>query len=161
MFLLWRQSLGVVRPRGCPYAPYVHMPPVCLDAPIGLDTPICLEAPICLDTHVWMPPVCLDPPYVWMSHTFGGIWMYRVSKHTGGVQTYRGHPNIWGCPNIWGIKMYGGIQTPHKSDKACFLCVVCSTGASNWVSQLPEGMCVKLATLFSQLRYLFLYNIFD
>ena len=37
--------MGVVRLRVCPYTPYVHMPPVCLD------TPICLDA-----QYLWVPP---------------------------------------------------------------------------------------------------------
>ena len=59
-----------VRLRGCPYAPYIWMPPVCMDAPcmfrychmfwmlppVCLNTPVCLDAPICLDGT----PVCLD-----------------------------------------------------------------------------------------------------
>ena len=71
------------------------------------------------------------------------------SKHTFFMLCmYREHPNIWGCPNIQGAyKCMGAIWTHPKSDKACFLCVVCSTGASNRVSRMPEGMCVKLATL--------------
>ena len=41
-----------------------------------------------------------------------------ASKHTGGIQTYRGHPNIqrvhpniWGHPIIQGVSTHGGIQT--------------------------------------------------
>ena len=36
---------------------------------------------------------------------------------------------------------------------------MCSTGTSNWVSQLLEGMYVKLATHFSQLQPLFLLTL--
>ena len=66
-------------------------------------------------------------------YTYGGIQTYRgaskhegrhpniwvvskhmwASKHTGGVQTYRGIqmygwcPNIWGNPNIWVVSKHG------------------------------------------------------
>ena len=79
-----------------------------------------------------------------------GIQTYRVYKHVGDIQTYRGpSKHMWGCPNvwgpsectggiqtyrghsnIWGIQMYWGIWTPHYSDKAWFLCVVYVHGAS-------------------------------
>ena len=50
---------------------------------------------------------------VW-EHTdiWGHLNVQGVSKHTGGIQTYRGylnvlwyldiqgHPNVWGCPNM-------------------------------------------------------------
>ena len=66
--------------------------------------------------YVWMPPICLDTPDI---QTYGGI------QTLGGVQTYGGIQTYRGCTNVW------GIWIPPKSDKACFLCVICSTGASN------------------------------
>ena len=36
---------------------------------------------------------------------------WEASKTYGGVQTYRGHPNIWQCPNIWGNQ---NIWGPYK-----------------------------------------------
>ena len=60
------------------------------------------------------------------------------------IQMYRGtwgHTNVWrGAQTYGGIQMYGSVQTygghidtPKSitSVKACFLCVVHSTGASN------------------------------
>ena len=102
-------------------------------------------------TNVWGHT---DTPLVWQS------MLFLCCVCTGGIQTYGGFPSIWGHLNIQGCTNYGGIWTPPKSDKACFLCDVCSTGASNWVSQLPEDMHVKLATYFSQLWHLVLYEIF-
>ena len=68
-----------VRLRGCPYAPYIWIPPICLDAPCMFEwphmfgqpphmfgcSPACLDIPhvwACL--YVWMPPECLGD--VWM-----------------------------------------------------------------------------------------------
>ena len=57
------------RLRGCPYAPYIWMPPVCLD------TPICLDVP-----HTFG---CI--------HTFGGNPNIQgAAKHMEGIQTYGG-----------------------------------------------------------------------
>ena len=67
--------MGVVRPRGCPCAPYVHMPPVCLDTPYVL-TP-----------HMSGCPLMFRCPQ-----------MFGASKHKGDIKTYRGYMNIG---NIW------------------------------------------------------------
>ena len=60
--------------------------------------------------------------------------------YTGGIQTSPKHTagcsNIWGCLNMRGIQTYRGhpniwgIWTLPKCDKACFLCVVYVWGAS-------------------------------
>ena len=73
--------MGVVRPRGYPYAP-CYMSPVCFKAPY-----------VWTSTYVWTPPYVQMPPNVW------------------GHPNIRGHPNIWGCPNIWGIQTYGRCPT--------------------------------------------------
>ena len=49
--------MGVVRLRGYPCAPYVHMSPVCFKAPICVDIPYMFRCPICLNT-----PICSDAP---------------------------------------------------------------------------------------------------
>ena len=102
-----------VRIKGCPYAP-IH-----LDAP-----------------YVWLPPICLDAAKCMVAskgmrdiQIYGGVQTYRGIQTYGGIQMYGG---IWtpnqpdkACflcvvyvkqapkhlPNIWGIKTYGGIQT--------------------------------------------------
>ena len=77
--------MGVVRLRVCPYAPYVHMSPVCLDTPI-----------------------CLDAQYVWVPHNFGHlpqVWMPPIhlgaSKHMG-LSKPMWYPNIWGMSTHMG-----------------------------------------------------------
>ena len=95
-------------------------------------------------------------PNIWeCPHIFRGCPNIGVPKHTGeypniwghpniqegvqngGIQTYRGYPNICGIQTYrgaskymrgiqtyGGIQMYGDIWTPPQSDKACFICVV-------------------------------------
>ena len=59
--------------------------------------------------YTLVPHICLDIPYMFgwgiqtcgVSKHTGGMSKYTgASKHMGCVQTYKGHPNIWGCPNI-------------------------------------------------------------
>ena len=52
VFLLKRQSWGVVRLRVCPYAPCMFVCPHIFGCPISLD------APICLDTWFRVPAAC-------------------------------------------------------------------------------------------------------
>ena len=69
-------------------------------------------------------PDIWEPKLTGVSKHIGGIQTYRglskhigASKHTGGASKYMGCPNIWAskhreCPNIQGgIQTYGGIQT--------------------------------------------------
>ena len=76
---------------------------------------------------------------------YGGIQRpLSLTKHAFFVLCmYKGHTNIWGHTNILGVSKHmgaskhaGGVQrysghtdTPPKSDKACFLCVVYVQGA--------------------------------
>ena len=75
---------------------YVWMPPACLVLPFGhptvwSDTPLCLDTPLYVECppYVWLPPVCLDAPQM-----YGASKGMRNIKTYGGVQTYRGHPNV-------------------------------------------------------------------
>ena len=54
--------------KGCPYAPYVWTPPVCLDAPYVWMLPVCLDVPhVWTPPYAWMPPICLNTLlYVWV-----------------------------------------------------------------------------------------------
>ena len=81
------------------------MPPIHLDAPRCLDATVCLGTPI-----VWMSLIPLDATIhlAVSKHTVGKSNIWRASKHmvaskhTGGIQTYRGHPNIWGASECMG-----------------------------------------------------------
>ena len=103
--------------------PYVWTTSVCLDAlhMFGYLL-VCMDVPICLHNHlcVWMPPCIFGcpckfgcphmfkcPPNVWRHPDIQGGCpdILGTSKHTGGIQTYRGHPNIQG-----GVQSYGGCQ---------------------------------------------------
>ena len=69
--------MGVVRLRGCPYASYVDMPPVHLNAP-----------------HIFGHSHTFGCPHTFeASKHIGGIQTYGVSKHKGGSK-HMGHPNI-------------------------------------------------------------------
>ena len=59
-----------VRLRGCPYAPYICMPPVCLDALICMDASCMFWCPHMFGHHsyIWMPPFMFGcSSYVWMT----------------------------------------------------------------------------------------------
>ena len=109
---------------------YVWMPPICLDTPVCLGTPVWMP-PVCLE-DVWMPALhiqqkesmlCQTEGVSICPHTFGCplyiwtppyVWMFLIpfDAHTlGGIQTYRGQPNIWRT-----FKHTGGDQTCWASD---------------------------------------------
>ena len=74
------------------------------DCPHMFGCPHMLDGPL----YVWMPPclghppVCLDVLHMFISCMFGCPQIYGASKGMraiqtyGGVQTYMGHPNVWG-----------------------------------------------------------------
>ena len=96
----------------------VHMHPIHLDASICLDTPICLDVP-----HTFGCPIhVMASKHTGGSQTYGGHPKIQGVSNIGGTQTYRGHPNkwvckctgghpnIWGCPNIWGHPNIQGVH---------------------------------------------------
>ena len=80
-------------------------PPVCLDTSICLDAPCVFGYPL----YVWTPPYAQMHLYVWrLPHMFGcPIW--------------------YDTPNMFGHPPYVWMSPVCLDDKACFLCVVCST----------------------------------
>ena len=124
------------RLRGCPYAPCIWMPPVCLDAALCLDAPpVCLDAP-----YVWMAPVC------WDAHTFGHPHMLAL-PHMFGHPHMLALPHMFGCPckfgcplcletlcvvrwppHVWTppvcldvLHIFGCSLYIHNTEKACFV----------------------------------------
>ena len=97
------------------------------------------------------PPYIWTPPYVWM---LPYLW---ISSYTFG-----GHLNIWGCPDIQGVyKCMGAYGHLLSLTKHAFSVLYVALVPVTESHSCQRGMCVKLATHFSQLRYLVLYKIFD
>ena len=108
--------------------PYVWMPPVCFDTPICLDalvyawkmfgcplyiyntkSMLCQTKWVSICPHTFGCPPCLyascmfGHPHVWMSLIpLNAPIYFGASKHTGGSQTYEGHPNIQGSVQTCG-----------------------------------------------------------
>ena len=117
-------GMGVVRLMGYPYAPYVHMPHVCLDAPYIL-TPQYVWT---LSLYVWMPPMCLDAPYiltpqyVWTLSPY--VWMPPGCLNAPYTSVCC-HAPMYICMFL-GVSAYdmgtGGIYTPHGLSSWMVIC---------------------------------------
>ena len=100
--------------------------PICLDAPIYLGAP-CLDTPLYgqMPPHVWPPPCMFGcPPYVCLSpvcldapQIYGTSKGMRGIQTIWGVQTYGGHPSVWGA--------YGHML---RLTKRAFFCCIYTAG---------------------------------
>ena len=85
-----------VRLRGCPYAPYTFECPHMFGCLL-----LYFDLPICLDTTHMVG--CSS--HLWMPHTFGGI------------QTYRGQPNIWRASKHMRMSKHMGHPTIQRGNQ--------------------------------------------
>ena len=97
---------------------------------ICLDVPCMFVCPICLYTHMFgQTPICVDPQYVWTPHMFRClpyVWRPPCLDAPICLDT-PGHPHMFGCFICLDTPMFGHPPVC-LDDKACFLCIVCSTG---------------------------------
>ena len=117
--------------------PYVWMPPVCLDGPVYVWMLAVhiqqKESMLCQTEVVSICPIHLDAPCMFgHPHMFGCPSYLWVHIHFGGIQTYRGPPNIWRrSKHTEGVQTCGGHLTRQRD--------VQTGGIQTWGVQRCEG----------------------
>ena len=102
--------------RGCPYAPYILMPPYVWMAHHMFGCPPYASLYVWTPPYVWMPPVCLDTPIGLDAPIYSDdVWIPPVHvQHKESMLCQTKGVSI--CPNTFGCSLY-----ICNTKKACFV----------------------------------------